>query len=335
MNKRWFSLILCILIAAPVLAGAQDAAFQVHPSLPMFTLSVSDTGGQSPDPRRPYVLQAAAEAADGSFSQQIRWLSAESAQFDGIVPLARLMDLNFDGYGDLLLLTAEGARNVFFAFSLWDVEAKQFRPVHQDCEWLREGGRFSDEIKQVELCNPELLPETRMLLSDEQDGYRFSREVFYMFDGSYYLAPKYIWDVYDAGDGMIGEAMTEFMTRVTFLWDEQYPEDWYHGQDGVSSERRKAAHEAALGGADKQRMQVANVDWVNLRKQDSKASPSLAKINAGETVTVLVEACGPENGWVRVLYSPGEYHGLTMEEFDTGRYTLTGYIWHSFLEPVS
>jgi len=275
------------------------------------------------------------ESEDGSFSQTVSWFSAESAQFAGVVPLARLKDLNFDGYQDLLLLTAEGARNVFFAFSLWDVEAGQFRPVHQDCEWLREESRFSDKIKQVELCNPELFPEKRMLLSDEQDGYRFSREIFYLFDGSYHLTPKYIWDVYDAGDGMIGEAMTEFMTRVTFLWDETYPEDWYHEQEGVSTERRTAAHKAAMDGLDRKRMQVANVDWVNLRKQDSKASPSLATINAGETVTVLVDACGPENGWVRVLYSPGEHHGLTMEEFDSGRYTLTGYIWHSFLEPES
>lgn len=74
--------------------------------------------------------------------------------------------------------------------------------------------------------------------------------------------------------------------------------------------------------------------WVNLRKQDSKASPSLAKINAGENVTVLVDACGPENGWVRVLYSLGEHHTLSQDELDTGRTTLTGYIWHSFLETI-
>lgn len=131
--------------------------------------------------------------------------------------------------------------------------------------------------------------------------------------------------------------MVESMTKLRFLWDEQYPEDWYYGQDGsgvVASERRKAAHEAALSGPDKNRMRVANVDWVNLRKQDSKSSPSMAKINEGENVTVLVDACGPENGWVRVLYSLGEHHSLSQDEYDTGRTTLTGYIWHSFLEPV-
>lgn len=54
----------------------------------------------------------------------------------------------------------------------------------------------------------------------------------------------------------------------------------------------------------------------------------------GENVTVLVDACGPENGWVRVLYSLGEHHSLSLDEYDTGRTTLTGYIWHSFLEPA-
>lgn len=76
------------------------------------------------------------------------------------------------------------------------------------------------------------------------------------------------------------------------------------------------------------------MDWVHLRKQDSKASPSLAKLKAGERVTLLADDCGAEDGWVRVLYDLGENQGLTPDEYDTGRYTLTGYIWHSFLEPA-
>lgn len=332
---------LFILLGLAICSGCSSAESivqytgQVHPELPMLTLTVTDTGKRTEEPAGDNILQVVIEAQDGSLSQSLTWESIESPAFERIASLARLMDLNFDGYNDLVLLTAQGARNVFFAFSLWDVEAKQFRPVYQDCEWLHEESRFSDEIKQVELCNPELFPEKRMLLSDVQDGYRFSRKVFCMWDGPYYLTPKYICDVYDAGEGMIGESMTEFMTRVNFLWDEQYPEEWYHGQEGVSGERRKAVHEVALGGPNRQRMKVANVDWVNLRKQDSKASPSLAKLNAGENVTVLVDACGPENGWVRVLYALGEHHSITLDEYETGRTTLTGYIWHSFLEPTN
>ena len=334
---------LLILLGLAICSGCASAEAtlqytgQVHPELPMLTLTVTDTGMRTEESAGDNILQVVIEAQDGSLSQSLTWESIESPAFERIASLARLMDLNFDGYNDLVLLTAQGAQNVYYAFSLWDVEQHHFRPVHRDCVWLREETRFSDELVQTELCNPELFPEQRMLLSTDPDGFYSTREIFYMFDGSYHLTPKYIWDVYRAGDGMIGEMMVESMTRVVFLWDEQYPEEWYYGQDGfgASSERRRAAHETALGGGNQKQMQVANVDWVNLRMQDSKASPSLAKINAGENVTVLVEACGPENGWVRVLYDLAEHHRITLDEYETGRTTLTGYIWHSFLEPVS
>ena len=333
------TILILILIALGIQSAYADSSSvytgHVHPELPMLTLTVTDTGKRTEEPAGDNILQVVIEAQDGSLSQSLTWESIESPAFERIASLARLMDLNFDGYNDLVLLTAQGAQNVYYAFSLWDVEQHHFRPVHRDCVWLREEMRFSDELVQIELCNPELFPEQRMLLSADPDGFYYTREIFYMFDGSYHLTPKYIWDVYRADDDTIGEMMVESMTRVVFLWDEQYPEEWYHGQEGVSGERRKAVHEVALGGPNRQRMKVANVDWVNLRKQDSKASPSLAKLNAGENVTVLVDACGPENGWVRVLYALGEHHSITLDEYETGRTTLTGYIWHSFLEPTN
>ena len=333
------TILILILIALGIQSAYADSSSvytgHVHPDLPVLTLTVKDTGKRTEEPVGDNILQVVIEAQDGSLSQNLTWESIESPAFERIPSLARLMDLNFDGYNDLVLLTAQGAQNVYYAFSLWDVEQHHFRPVHRDCVWLREEMRFSDELVQIELCNPELFPEQRMLLSADPDGFYYTREIFYMFDGSYHLTPKYIWDVYRADDDTICEMMVESMTRVVFLWDEQYPEEWYYGQEGVSDERRKAVHEVALGGPDRQRMKVANVDWVNLRKQDSKASPSLAKLNAGENVTVLVDACGPENGWVRVLYALGEHHSITLDEYETGRTTLTGYIWHSFLEPTN
>ena len=333
------TILILILIALGIQSAYADSSSvytgHVHPELPMLTLTVTDTGKRTEEPAGDNILQVVIEAQDGSLSQSLTWESIESPAFERIASLARLMDLNFDGYNDLVLLTAQGAQNVYYAFSLWDVEQHHFRPVHRDCVWLREETRFSDELVQIELCNPELFPEQRMLLSADADGFYYTREIFYMFDGSYHPMPKYIWDVYRADDDTIGEMMVESMTRVVFLWDEQYPEEWYYGQEGVSDERRKAVHEVALGGPDRQRMKVANVDWVNLRKQDSKASPSLAKLNAGENVTVLVDTCGPENGWVRVLYALGEHHSITLDEYETGRTTLTGYIWHSFLEPTN
>lgn len=341
MKRLLIMILICLTAVSAARAETTGAVYerkiQVHNTLPSYTVRITDTGDNTGEFDDDNILLVEVFSENGELLQSFTYFSNESPEYDGAAALVMAKDLNFDGYSDLMLLSAAGAQNVYYAFSLWDVEEQQFRPVYSDCVWLREEARFSDEAVQIELCNLEIFPEQRMLLSSDPDGFYYLRESFYMFDGTYYLVPKYIWDVYRAGDGMIGETLIESMTQLRFLWDEQYPEDWYYGQDGsgvVASERRKAVHEAALSGSDKKRMRVANVDWVNLRKQDSKASPSLAKINEGEYVTVLVDDCGPENGWVRVLYSLGEHHTLSQDELDTGRTTLTGYIWHSFLEPV-
>ena len=341
MKRLLIMILICLTAVSAAQAETTGAVYerkiQVHNTLLSYTVRITDTGDNTGEFDDDNILLVEVFSENGELLQSFTYFSNESPEYDDVIALVMAKDLNFDGYNDLMLLSAAGAQNVYYAFSLWDVEAKQFRPVYRDCIWLREEARFSDEAVQIELCNPELFPEQKMLLSSDPDGFYYIREIFYMFDGSYHLTPKYIWDVYRAGDGLIGETMVEYMTQLQILWDDQYPEDWYYGQDGsgvVASERRKAVHEAALSGSDKKRMRVANVDWVNLRKQDSKASPSLAKIDEGEYVTVLVDDCGPENGWVRVLYSLGEHHTLSQEELDTGRTTLTGYIWHSFLEPV-
>ena len=341
MKRLLIMILICLTAVSAAQAETTGAVYerkiQVHNTLLSYTVRITDTGDNTGKFDDDNILLVEVFSENDELLQSFTYFSNESPEYDDVIALVMAQDLNFDGYNDLRLLSAAGAQNVYYAFSLWDVDAKQFRPVYRDCVWLREEARFSDEAVQIELCNPELFPEQKMLLSSDPDGFYYIREIFYMFDGSYHLTPKYIWDVYRAGDGLIGETMVEYMTQLQILWDDQYPEDWYYGQDGsgvVASERRKAVHEAALSGSDKNRMRVANVDWVNLRKQDSKASPSLAKINEGENVTVLVDACGPENGWVRVLYSLGEHHTLSQDELDTGRTTLTGYIWHSFLEPV-
>ena len=341
MKRLLIMILICLTAVSAAQAETTGAVYerkiQVHNTLLSYTVRITDTGDNTGEFDDDNILLVEVFSENGELLQSFTYFSNESPEYDDVIALVMAQDLNFDGYNDLRLLSAAGAQNVYYAFSLWDVDAKQFRPVYRDCVWLREEARFSDEAVQIELCNPELFPEQKMLLSSDPDGFYYIREIFYMFDGSYHLTPKYIWDVYRAGDGLIGETMVEYMTQLQILWDDQYPEDWYYGQDGsgvVASERRKAVHEAALSGSDKNRMRVANVDWVNLRKQDSKASPSLAKINEGENVTVLVDACGPENGWVRVLYSLGEHHTLSQDELDTGRTTLTGYIWHSFLEPA-
>ncbi len=337
MKKLLMTLLLCMATISVAQAASGDAVYEttirVHEDLPPCIIRITDTGENTPDLEDDNILLAEILSPDGTPLQSFTYSSNETPDYDGVAALVMAKDLNFDGYQDLMLLTGAGARNVFHAISLWDSRTNQFRPVEQACEWDRAAGRFSDKITQVELCNVELFPEKGMLLSDEQDGFRYRRSIYYMFDGTYSLSPKYIWDVYDAGEGLIGESLTEFMTRVVFYWDEQYPEAWYYGQEGVAEERRQAVHDIALGEPPDNRYRVANADWVNLRKQDSKESPSLAQLDAGEAVTVLVDACGPENGWMRVLYSAGEKRGLTLDEFEAGHYLMTGYIWHSFLEP--
>lgn len=67
---------------------------------------------------------------------------------------------------------------------------------------------------------------------------------------------------------------------------------------------------------------VANTTWVNVRLEGRKNSAAIASVDAGESVYVISENNGFENGWTYVLV-------MTEEQAP-----LIGYIWHSFLEPV-
>ena len=319
---------VCLMSAAAA-EGGNMVSGQVHPSLPYLNVSVADTGERLPGALRERVLSVSVQAVDGSFSQTLSYLSSEDPSADHLSLMARFEDMNFDGYQDLVLLTAQGARNCFTALSLWDQEEGCFQPVLQSCTWEREARRWSESPVQLELCNYELLPESRRILSVAEDGFRFRQETVYAWEGRYSPETKAVLDVYDAGAGTIGESLVLFATAVTCCWDEQYPEEWYYGQSGVDAERQAAAREMMLGRAvwDGEHLRVANVDWVNLRQQDSKSSPSLAELDAGTTVTMLASGLGTDGGWVRVWYMPDP---SSAEDGVTG---LTGYIWHSYLEP--
>ena len=65
---------------------------------------------------------------------------------------------------------------------------------------------------------------------------------------------------------------------------------------------------------------VVNADWVNVRQTGSKESPSIATVNTGESVSIISEGNGFENGWTEVL---------VMKD---GQEPVVGYIWWSFLE---
>lgn len=298
---------------------------RVHPSLPEFSIQVSDTGLRSEMLQLENHLTVSVSSSEGT-CQQLSYRSNVTPATESLAAMAQLKDLNQDGYKDLVLLTAFGARNAFFSFALWDEEAAQFRPVEQACTWDREKGRFHEEPVQLQLCNYSMVKGDNRICTSEQDGYRFRRDIVYEWDARYALEPKAILDVYDAGENLIGETLTLFATGVTVCWDEQYPEEWYYGQEGVAAERLASAEKIMQENAimDGTLLQVANVDWVHLRKQNSKTSPSLAKLPAGTAVTLLVDDCGGEKGWVRILYRP-----------EDGSAWKTGYIWHRYLEPLN
>lgn len=311
--------LLGIMIGRPQLSSAEyAAAAQIHPSLPAITIRVSDTGLRDETRERENRLLVTIQSADASFSQQLTYDSSETSRHEGAAALARLEDLNQDGYGDLLLLTAQGARNVFYAVSIFHPEEGRFLPVMQGHAWNSEKKALSEMATQLELCNHEL--HDGVIVSSVADGYSYHTDISYAWEG-YSLVPAGVVDVYDAGEGMIGELLYTFGTGIRRCWDETYPESWYYAQEGVFDERREAWRSLTLGRAavDPEWMRVANVDWVNLRRQDSKASPSLAKLDRGTEVQVLGKSRLDE-GWIRVFVWP--------EKDETG---LNGYIWHSFL----
>lgn len=329
-QKSWLAAWLAVVWVWASCAGAfaeaappddQTGPVRIHAALPEVTIAVADTGERMPDALRENVLRATVRADDGSVLQQFSYLSSESPAAAPTAAMVMPEDVNFDGYQDLLLLTGMGARNVFYAVCLWNEEQGLFDPVEQALPYDRETKRLASAAVQMELCNPVYEPERKAILSDEQDGYRYSTQIYYVWQGRYDLQPLYVWDVYDAGEGRIGETLARVGDQYLLCWDEQYPESWYYGEDGaVYEERRAAAHQLMIGG-EPARAAVAHVDWVNLRKQSSKQSPSLARLTAGTEVLKLHDGTGTDNGWVRVWVRPGE-----------GGAGLTGYVWHSYLK---
>ncbi len=321
-------LLLALLVALMPVWGSAEGVYEekdvrIHDSLPPVTIRITDTGERDEESDRHNRLLVHVEAQDGSLSQEFAFWSLELPEHEGVV----MDDVNFDGYQDMVLLTALGARNVFQTVALWNREEGRFDPVMQSVAWDAENKCLSRESEQLELCNYVLLPERRAIQSAVADGYAYWTETVYAWEGDDELAVQSVADVYDAGESLIGETVLLFGTEIARCWDESYPEKWYYGEEGAHGERLSSIREVTQGRAarEPERMEVANVDWVNLRKQDSKASPSLAKLTAGTTVVKLADGIGPADGWVRVwLPAAGE------EEKG-----LTGYIWHSFLEPCA
>jgi len=161
MEKKLITLLMiCLAVFSVAHAETTTASYEktinIHDSLPPYLIRITDTGEDTADMDSDNILLVEVYSGNAELLQSFTYFSNESPEYDGVAALVMAKDLNFDCYNDLMLLSGAGAQNVYYAFSLWDVEAKQFRPVHRDCVWLREEARFSDEAVQIELCNPEL-----------------------------------------------------------------------------------------------------------------------------------------------------------------------------------
>lgn len=334
--RRFFCILLALL--AMSLAALAEDDNRVAESLPALSFTVTDTGKGTDNDRRPNLLAVEVVSEDGAFTQTVTWESNEHPDFERLAHFVRLVDYNFDGYKDLQLLVAQGARNVFYAVALWDEAQGRFREVERHCLHLP-GGKIDQEITQVEFCNPEFYPDGNpwgRILSVEADGYAYRTEYVYGWESRYGLTTYWVASVYDAGEGMIGESLEQWGTGLCYWWNQTYPEDWYYGEADGSAKRTEARRLLMLGQgtATHYSMMVDNVSWVNLRQLDSKESPSLAKLDRGTTVQVLATGCGEDGGWVLVNCSNSDLGIKT----DIDKYHddqpdgATGYIWHSYLE---
>lgn len=112
--------------------------------------------------------------------------------------------------------------------------------------------------------------------------------------------------------------------------DELLDDSWRLMQEGEEirettqlAMKAEGAENGTLAGVLKANLPSATVvhaDWVNLRSEGDKASPSVGAIDMGDTVYILAEQQGTENGWTKVLWMPESAE------------TRVGYIWWSFLE---
>ncbi len=259
ISRRALALLsLLLFCSTSPICGAEEKSIsqthgQVHPSLPELTFTVSDMRISDENAERPHLLQVDITERDETLSQRLTYRALTTPDLGAAPAFVMLEDVNFDGYQDLLLLTAAGASNVFYAVALWHEELRLFQLA-----------------EQLELCNPVLYQDEKVVLSFVADGYRYHTKTAYFWKSRYAPAVSAVWDVYDAGDGWIGERLTLYRRGITHCWDEQYPEDWYYGQREIFEERQAASLSLILG-SEPQKAEyryVSNVNWVHLRRQN-------------------------------------------------------------------
>lgn len=321
-------LVTCLLLSVGFISIAEEATFEmngkIHESIPDINIKITRISTDETRERQ-YDLLVHITYADGHV-QEFCYEATEAPVTPCIVPQARLEDLNFDGYSDLILLVAEGASNVYQTVAIWNNDKQAFIPPETACHWQRETHSWSDPV-QLEFCNYILYPEQKVILSWENDGYAFLRLTSYFWESRYGLMTRGIFERYEIDANTFGEDLHLFYgTQSLHCWNDRYQSKAFDNSKAYDERIHSAQRLLINGYWSLETMCVSNVDWVNLRQAPDKSSKSLAHLNAGAAVNVLATDCGNDEGWIRVWYRPeGE------DPTNPNSIGMTGYIWHSFL----
>ena len=296
--KRTFAclLMLLLLYALPALGEVMGFPGRVCEGAPLLSISIVDTGEIDPatDDK---ILRADITAEDGSLSQSLLYRAVGMPI--GAAGAGRMDDLNFDGYADLCLVTAAGARNVFTSFALWNPETGRFDEVYTEPLYLPEDQDDAGEAEYSWLSNYGLHPESGMLDC-------------YMADG----AADYDWTVY-RWEGrrlrLIGAATLRTLSDGDFLrervwrldgschWEQVYPAEWADSEAAISNERHDVIQSTLMG----QDFPTAHTrEHTALYSLDSEDSAALTLLPQGAALQVLKADCGRDGTWARVLYVP-------------------------------
>lgn len=313
----------------PGVEGAFCRSFRVTEDGPTLDVIISDTGKRnSMEARHENVLSVTITVRDLNQVQSFEYDSAENPVNDSLGALARLEDMNFDGYRDLVLCAARGAANEYSVFCLWDPEAGQFGDIITQDAFDLDTERASGRVTPLELVNYSLQRSHAgfgYIVSREQDGAACYTRLVYGWEGNGRTPTLiHVHDLSYAAGSLVRDRAFIFFSQGEKVWDHVYPSEWYYGATEPFRAFEAAADSLWQGGGTVSK-HVDNVDWVNVREWDSKQSLSQAHLDQGTEVQVLKENCA--DGWTLVLWDTGE----PQEEWFGSR-TEIGYIWHSYLK---
>ncbi len=261
-----------------------------------------------------YTLKAEIQSRDHTFSQTLTYESRETPRMDEAASMARLYDINQDGFRDLVLSVRADASNLHESFCLWNPDKGAFDPVMKCAGW--NGGPTEGQLELADLSLTVTGEGEPVLISYEEYGATHAETVFYLWEKRQPV-PVAAYTVDTPDEKTVRESLLLMKPSQMTLWDNTYASDWYYGDTAPFLKREEGIKRLVLNAPTYRK--VAGVDWVHLRALDSKQSASLAHLNRGTQVQVLAEDCA--DGWIMVWWKK--------PDSDTGQ---TGYIWHRYLQ---